>query len=250
MRSFLQAAHTVIAAQIADTKGRASLSIAGIALGVALGVTVNLINHVSVTEFARSVRSLAGDADLSVQSPEGFSEQLYARIARMPEVEIASPAVEVDISLGADTQTLKIIGIDPFRAARLQPALSPPAGGFIDLLDPGSIVLSRHAAAGLGLRPGDVLTVAVGLRRLQLKIVALLPDTASRRWLGVMDIAGAQWYLRRIGILDRIDLRLRAGVDLRQFQRRLQTRLPAGVHVITPVAQGERVTGMSYAYRI
>ena len=46
--------------------------------------------------------------------------------------------------------------------------------------------------------------------------------------LGIMDIASAQWTFDDIGRLNRIDLRLSAGIDVEAFRRALARRLPAG----------------------
>ncbi|HEY8069677.1 MAG TPA: hypothetical protein VIF38_12410, partial [Burkholderiales bacterium] len=64
-------------------KSRTLLSVLGIALGVALGFAVHLINRAAVNELASGVRTLAGEADLEVRGGRGgFPEALYARISR------------------------------------------------------------------------------------------------------------------------------------------------------------------------
>ena len=65
-------------------RGRTALSIAGIALGVALGYGVHLVNRAAVSDVAAAVRSLAGEADLEVRGGRaGFPEALYPRIAQL-----------------------------------------------------------------------------------------------------------------------------------------------------------------------
>ena len=72
-------------------KGRTLLSILGVALGVALGFAVHLINRAAVNELAAGVRTLAGAADLEVRgSRAGFPEALYAELARLPGVAVAT----------------------------------------------------------------------------------------------------------------------------------------------------------------
>ena len=64
--------------------GRTLLSVAGIALGVALGFAVHLINRAAVEELAAGVRSLSGEADLEVRGGRtGFPEELYAQLVRL-----------------------------------------------------------------------------------------------------------------------------------------------------------------------
>jgi putative ABC transport system permease protein len=64
-------------------RGRAFLSAAGIALGVALGYGVYLVNRAAVDDLAAAVRSLSGEADLQVRaSRAGFGEALYPKVAK------------------------------------------------------------------------------------------------------------------------------------------------------------------------
>ncbi|MEW6612412.1 MAG: ABC transporter permease [Pseudomonadota bacterium] len=232
--------------------GRAALSVLGIAFGVALGVAVTLINGAAVNEFSQAVRSLSGEADLVLRGPRaGFPESLYPQLARDPQVALASPAVEVEATLPGRDATLKLVGLDPFRALRLQPMLLAPAGmDEDDLLAPDVVFLSQEAARWLHVRPGDRLVIQVGLRARTLRVGGLLPAAGPRQRLGVMDIAGAQWFLGRVGRLDRVDLRLRPGVDPAAFQARWQSRLPAGLTLAPPQAAGQRAENLSRAYRV
>src|SRR5690242_19080066 len=104
-------------------QGRALLSIAGIALGVALGFALHLVNRAAVDELAAGVRSLSGDADLEIRGGRaGFPEELYANVARLPGVAVASPVLEAEAGL-AGGGTIRLIGIDPLRAGLIQPGL-------------------------------------------------------------------------------------------------------------------------------
>jgi hypothetical protein len=70
-------------ARFRDRAGRTLLSISGIALGVALGFAVSLINRSAVEEMAAGTRSLAGEADLEVRGGRaGFPEALYPTLAQ------------------------------------------------------------------------------------------------------------------------------------------------------------------------
>ena len=109
---------------------RAIVQIIAIAVGVALGYAINLINASALDEFSGAVRHVLGEADFSVSGGRlGFDERLYARIAALPEVDTASPIVEVEAPVPtmprstAGLATLKVIGVDVFRAAQLSPAL-------------------------------------------------------------------------------------------------------------------------------
>ena len=67
----------VLNARFALRKGRTLVSVIAIALGVALGYAVHLINHAAVNELSAGVRALAGEADLEVRGGRaGFPEAL------------------------------------------------------------------------------------------------------------------------------------------------------------------------------
>ena len=88
-------------------RGRTALSIAGIALGVALGYGVHLVNRAAVSDVAAAVRSLAGEADLEVRGGRaGFPEALYPRIARLEGVALASPALELQAGIAGGERTI------------------------------------------------------------------------------------------------------------------------------------------------
>src|SRR5471032_2228818 len=124
-------------------KGRTLLSVLGIALGVALGFAVHLINRAAVNELASGVRTLAGEADLEVRGGRsGFPEALYAQIARLPGVAVASPVLEAEAGIAGTAKTLRLTGIDPLRAALIQPALfADDPGKRLELLKPDTVFL-------------------------------------------------------------------------------------------------------------
>src|SRR3954471_11498905 len=64
-----------------------------IAVGVALGFAVHLINASALSEFARAIKTVNGDAELQVHAvtPQGFDEALYPRLAHLAGIAGASP---------------------------------------------------------------------------------------------------------------------------------------------------------------
>jgi putative ABC transport system permease protein len=232
--------------------GRLALAVLAIALGVALGVAVHLVNSSAVGEFELAARHLAGRADLVVRGPRaGFEEALYSRLARLPQVEAANPALDIEVPVAGRQDGLRIFAFDPLRAVQVQPALLPErAGRALDLFDADTVLLSPSAAEWLGLKAGDSLEVQVGTRAVPLKVTGLLPEGSYRQRIGVMDIAAAQWRLGQLGRLNRVDLRLRPGTNVEAFRRELQAMLPPGVHAISPATEGERGANLTRAYRL
>lgn len=82
--------------RLALERGRTLLTICGIALGVAVFVSIRLANHSAMTSFADTVDAVTGRANLSVQSAaDGFADSLFVTLARHPGVEAAAPIVQV-----------------------------------------------------------------------------------------------------------------------------------------------------------
>src|SRR5438552_18927794 len=99
-------------------RGRLALSVAGIALGVALGYAVHLVNRAAVEDLAAAVRSVAGEADIEVRGGRaGFPEALYPQIAKLPGVHFVSPVLELEVGIAGSERTLRIVGLDILRAA-------------------------------------------------------------------------------------------------------------------------------------
>ena len=85
-----------LAGPLRRSPGRNALLAIAIALGVALGFAIYLINRSAADEVSLAARSLYGLADLSIESAAGLDENLYPRIAAVPGVAVASPVVEVE----------------------------------------------------------------------------------------------------------------------------------------------------------
>jgi putative ABC transport system permease protein len=246
----ISALRVVFAGSLAQNKARSILSVLAIALGVALGYAVQLITGAAVNELALGVQFLSGDADLQVRGPRsGFDEAVYPQLARLREVAVASPVVELDAKLADRSDALKIIGIDVFRAAAVQPGVVAESADRLDHLRSDRLFLSPAAARSLGVDVGDSLSFQVALRVATLHVAGLLTADAQQRF-AVMDIAGAQANFDRLGRITRVDLRVRPGVDVDAFRERLQTLLPAGLAVQRPEASVKASESLSRSYRV
>jgi putative ABC transport system permease protein len=242
----------LLLAQIREQPTRFAVTVLALALGVALGSSVYLVNSSALNEFGLATKQLVGEADIVIRGPrEGFTEQVYADFARNPSVQAASPVLELDVALAGRNETLRVLGIDPFQAAELQPALMAEIGdGVFPLFDPDTIYLSSAAAQALKLRRGDRLPVTVGSAVRALRVLGVLPESAFAQPLGLMDIASAQWAFNALGRVNRIDLRLAPGTDVDSLRRDLGKLLPAGVLAIAPQVERDRAVTVTRAYRV
>jgi putative ABC transport system permease protein len=185
----------LLLSQLREQPGRLLVTLAAIALGVALASSVYLVNAAALAEFSQATKRLVGESDIVVRGPrDGFADALFVRFARDPAVSIASPVLEVQAALPGRREPLKIVGLDPLRAGALQPALiGDLAGNTLAFLAGDGLFLSSAAAEQLHLGVGATLQVAVGDTAKSLKVLGILsPDTYNQP-LGLIDIAAAQW---------------------------------------------------------
>ena len=242
---------SLVLAPFLQHPGRLTLSVLAITLGVALGYAVQLINQAAINEFASAVQTLSGEADLAVRGPRaGFDESLYPRLAALSEVAVASPVLEVEAKLPGRREPLRVLGLDIFRAARIQPFLAAGGSGDrLDFLRPDRIFLSAAAAEWLGVSKDGALSVQVGLSVISLRVAGVIGE-AKRQRFAVVDIGSAQAMFGKAGFLNRVDLRLHPGVDPERLAARLQPGLPPGTVIERPEADVERSSAPSRAYRV
>lgn len=226
-------------------------ALVAVMLGVALAFSVQLINQSALAEFSAAVRSVNGQPDFELRGQRGgFDEAVYARVARHPQVDVASPVIEVD-TVAVDAQgrrvPLRVLGIDALVAAPLSPALMPqPREGAdrLAIVDPRALFLNAAARQALG--------EATALRLQAAGAVVEWPVqggvAAGGPPLAVVDIAGAQQGFGALGRLSRIDVRLRPGADRERVLRELA--LPADLRAASPDEAAQRASNLSRAYRV
>ncbi|HEY2818906.1 MAG TPA: FtsX-like permease family protein, partial [Casimicrobiaceae bacterium] len=243
-------AHAALGGAFARERGRLALAALAIALGVALGFAVDLVNRTAVAEFTSGMATLSGNADLEVRGPRaGFDESVYPMLARVGNVAVASPIVEVQVRVPNFDEPLTLFGVDAFRAARVTPALVGAAKDSIDLLDPRVVFMSAAALARYGAHVGGTLTLRTGAADSVLRVAGVAGDNGRERY-AIMDIGALQDLFARAGMLTRIDLRLVPGSDPAIAMREIGARLPAGVVVATPTAAIDAASRASRAYRV
>ncbi len=239
---------------------RTVVQVLAIAVGVALGYAVSLINTAALAEFSAALREVNGEADAVVEGPgRGFDEQLFARVAAHPGVQLASPVLATDVLVLGSNTRLPILGVDALRAGWVTPGLIPdyfsgpaqpdnaePRSRFALFAD--GIFLSPAALERFGVQPGGELRLRSGDEQVTLIVRGSLPATRPGRLLGVMDLGFAQWRLGRLGLLTRIDLRLKPGVTAGSLVKDLP--LPPGVTLAGPDAGEARLATLSRAYRV
>ncbi|MDB5726994.1 MAG: transporter permease [Noviherbaspirillum sp.] len=232
---------------------RVSLAVAAIALGVALGFAIHLINAAAFNEFTAAVKSISGQADLQLRAVQPlFDEALFARLAQREEIALASPVLEIDAAVAGEEKALKVLGVDPLRSGGIAPDLlgTPAEGRALDIFGDDTIFLSPAAMEWLKLKEGDALHLRIGIDALTLRVAGGIAGARPGQRIAVMDIGAAQWRFGQIGRLTRIDLKLTPGVSRDTFKRRLSAEFGAQFRVTETGEQEAQASNMSRAYRV
>ncbi|WP_017668315.1 ABC transporter permease [Sandarakinorhabdus sp. AAP62] len=242
---------------------RIGLAVLAIAVGVALGFAVHMVNSAALASFGRAVASVQGRADLAVRarSAAGLDEALYPRLARLPEVQAISPVVELPASWGrlarpgsqARGGRFTLIGLDPLRALRVTPGLvglsraGQSGVGSRPTWQGDAVWLSPALQRATGLQPGDAFTLTAAGRQARFTVMGRLASAGDEAQMAVIDISEAQWRFGQVGRLQRLDLKLAEGAGARLA---VQAALPADAVLATPEAEASRADALSRAYRV
>jgi putative ABC transport system permease protein len=246
--------------------GRALLTTAGIASGVALFTAIAVINHSTRQSLRESVEAVSGKAKLTLSgSLQGFDENLLERVRIVPGVKAAVPLVSVRAFFEGSTESadgLSILGVDLLQEASIRTYKTTPDGNGQRVIDdpltflnqPDSIVITKALATKrhLGVDSSIRLTTPTGLKTFIVRGI-LEPEGAARAYggsLAIMDIDGARVMFGKEGKLDRIDIVPRDGVPIGEVRARLEKLLGRGFTVSAPDEQADQTDRMVASYQL
>ena len=236
--------------------GRIFLAVVAIAVGVALGFAVHLINGSALTAFGQAISTVNGAADLQVKAASdlGFDEALYAKIISVEGIADASPVVTLK-AIDANGQPFSLLGLDVLRAAEVTPSLigapaDASAGNSDDMFAGNALFLSKAALMAAKQRVGDTVTINANGRAQLMVVRGLLPGIADGRRVGVVDIAAAQYLFGRLGKIDRIDLKLQPDVQATDVRARLAPLIRSDAIVGDENDNAQQSDSLSRAYRV
>lgn len=235
------------------------LMILGIALGVAVVVSIDMANQSARRAFELSAETVAGRATHQISAgSRGLPDSLYIKVKENPLVSAAAPVIEEYVSsLELGNQPLQLLGVDPFAEAPFRSYLG--TGHTPDLTQlthfltqPGAVLISASNAARYGLSIGSRIYLEVGGYSSPVTIAGLLEpsDTLARRTLDgliLVDVSTAQEITGRLGTIDRIDLILPKGPGNPAGE--LAATLPQGVSLTAAAAQAGALQQMTSAFQ-
>jgi putative ABC transport system permease protein len=235
------------------------LSVLGVALGVAVVLSIDLATRSAATAFRTSAEAVSGRATHQIVGAAGaIDERLLLRIRTEAGVRSSAPVLEgFASSPRLPGQTLRILGIDPFSEAPFRPFVT---GGPAQLdvgelvTTRGGVVLSAPTASRAGIAPGDTLPALVGGRISELPVVGILEPADELARVGLadvllMDVSSAQDLLGAGGTLTRIDLSV-ADEDSAAALARVRALLAPGESLTTAGSRADTIAGMIEAFDV
>jgi putative ABC transport system permease protein len=249
------------------------LAVLGVALGVAVVVSINLANDSARRAFSLSTEAVTGKATHQVLGgPGGLPDSAFRALALSGGLARAMPMAPVVEGYGVIPgkpgkgrqagRVLRVLGLDPFSERPFRPYLNAGGGerhAAVDLgpllTRPGACVLSAATAGELGLKVGDSFRLRVGgaFRRVEVAGVLEPEDASTRRALAdllVMDISAAQELFGRAGKLDRIDLIVPEGAEGQRLLARATAALGPAARIVRAAARTQTTEEMTRAFRL
>ena len=252
------------------------LCILGIALGVAMLVSIDLASGSAQRAFSLSTDAITGRTThrLVAIGPGGVPDSSFVALRRrFPEIP-AAPVIEAyGRAEELDGELLRVVGVDLFSEAPFRGLLGGDGNGqggrgqqggrgFVPFLtEPGTAVIASVTAKRFGLHPGasdgsGTLHLDLAGRTTALRLVgSVSSDSALERrgleTLLLVDIATAQDLLNPTGAdpvpaLGHIDLILESPAQ----EAALSDWLPRGLKLETAAARGNAVQQMTAAFEL
>jgi len=231
------------------------LSILGVALGVAVVVSIDLSNSSAEKAFELSTEAVTGKATHQIRgAAEDLDESVYSSIRIEAGVRQSSPVVEGYATIDGLNRTVQVLGVDPIAEAPFRDFASQQAGidlsAFIGGNNTG--LISETTANEIGAEVGDTLMVRTGGNPYQLELIGLIEVGNERSQqalesLLLVDVSTAQRFFEMDGELSRIDLILNDENE-KQLKERIEDVLPEGASIIRSESRTETVAQMTRAF--
>jgi putative ABC transport system permease protein len=232
------------------------LSILGVALGVAVVVSVDLANESAMRAFELSTEAVTGSSTHYIRgSRDEIDQNIYRTIRTDIGMRRSAPVIEGYLQIQGTGRTVQLLGVDPIAEEGFRSFATTEAG--IELSDfmtgRNSALLSEQMANDLRVSVDDWLIVSISGRSDSLRVSGIIDagDERSRLALDnliVTDISTAQDLFDMPGKLSRIDLILNDNDS--DLTGAIVNILPAGTSLVRSEQRNEMVAQMTRAFDI
>jgi putative ABC transport system permease protein len=238
---------------------RAGLTLFGVALGVAVTISVDLISGEILHAHRRTLEAIAGKAELTVTAGEsGMDRAAVDAVRGVPGVKWAEPLLEMML-VEPDKGPVMLLGVDFLEESPMR-QLEAHKGDEDVLDDPisflnstTSVVVAERFAARRNLKKDDRFELATSKGNKPFVIRGLLRDTGpAKAFAGdvvVMYLDAAQIALEMGEKISRIDVDVKEGAELPKVREAIAAALGPGFTVDYPMRRGARLEEMMVGLR-
>jgi putative ABC transport system permease protein len=238
---------------------RTAITILGVAVGVAVFLSIRLANQQTMMSFTESVDLVLGKANAIVRV-EGmdFDESVFEKLHVLRDEIKAYPVIEGYGVESTSGEVVEIIGTDLLQDSGIRDfsikTVEKDLKGLLKLImDPAGIILPEKFVPGTRFAPGDTIQFLIKGKEKILNINAVLENKGIAKALNgnfaLMDIAAAQIVFEKIGRLDRIDIQFLKPVDFEIMQEKIAALLPGNMKVERPQRKNRQVEKMLQAFQ-
>lgn len=238
---------------------RTAITIFGVAVGVAVFLSIRLANQQTMMSFTESVDLVLGRADAIVRV-EGidFDEIYFEKLHALRKEIKAYPVIEGYGVESISGEVVEIIGTDLLQDSGIRDfSLKTTEKGLKGLLplimDPAGVILPEKFIPGVPFDAGGTLQFLINGKEKTLNVTAILENKGIAKALNgnfaLMDIAAAQKVFDKIGRLDRIDIQFLHPSKFDVMQKKISALLPEYLLVERPQRKNQQVEKMLRAFQ-
>ncbi len=235
MRSLASLFRTLIVRPLKRDRLRTALTVASMALGVAVVIAIDLAGDAAVGSFQSSLTTIVGKTDLEILANGGVDQQWIGRLAQLPVNARFAPGLERQAEIqGAGFVTVYAADFVAESNADISRSAKGPA-------DWERAVVVSEALANRLHRPTTL--------RIQGHDFQVLDTAPAKTEFVALDIAAAQQLFGDYKKLDRIDVFLSPREDLNRAELAIRAALPPGYEVNRPGTRSDENQRMLRAFR-
>ena len=238
---------------------RTAITIFGVAVGVAVFLSIRLANQQTMMSFTESVDLVLGRADAVIRV-EGidFDEIHFEKLHALRKEIKAYPVIEGYGVESTSGEVVEIIGTDLLQDSGIRDfSLKTKDKGLKGLLplimDPAGVILPEKFIPGVQFNTDSSLQFLINGKEKSLNVNAILEDKGIAKALNgnfaLMDIAAAQKAFDKIGRLDRIDIQFLHPSKFDVMQKKISALMPEHLLVERPQRKNQQVEKMLRAFQ-
>ncbi|MFP6638075.1 MAG: FtsX-like permease family protein [Nitrospinaceae bacterium] len=238
---------------------RTAITILGVAVGVAVFLSIRLANEQTMMSFTESVDLVLGRAHAVIRV-EGmdFDERVFEKLHTIRNEIKAYPVIEGYGVESTSGEVVEIIGTDLLQDSGIRDfsikTVEKDLKGLLKLiLDPSGIIIPEKFVPGTNFSPGDTIQFLIKGKEKTLNVNAVLENKGIAKALNgnfaLMDIAAAQIAFEKIGRLDRIDIQFLNSVNFEDMRDKISALLPGNMKVERPQRKNRQVEKMLQAFQ-